>query len=160
VFGRVVGGLDVLDKIEHVPTGDEDRPYDDVKILRTEVFANPFQEYEEAQAQGKDVFQLAKEKLAKEANSKIKGTVVKVGNDWIAYDDLGEVDVAKIPTSVCSKDDNVGKYLKADSGSTKPAKKRSLEEEIAAPVIPSAIESKKAKQTKPAKGGFGNFAGW
>ncbi|KAF1317616.1 Peptidylprolyl isomerase, partial [Globisporangium splendens] len=160
VFGRVVGGMDVLDKIEHVPTGDEDRPYEDVKILRTEVFANPFQEYEEAQAQGKDVFQLAEEKLAKEANSKVKGTVVKVGNDWIAYDDLGEVDVAKIPTSVCSKDDNVGKYLKAASGSSKTAKKRPLEEGTVAPMIPSAIESKKAKQTKPAKSGFGNFAGW
>lgn len=161
VFGRVVGGLDVLDKIEHVPTGDDDRPYEDVKILRAEVFANPFQEYDDAQAQGKDVLQLAKEKLANEANSKVKGTVVKVGDDWIAYDDLGEVDVATIPTSVCSKDDNVGKYLQgSSSGASRSVKKRPLED-ANAPIVPSAIEGKKSKQqTKTAKGGFGNFAGW
>lgn len=168
VFGRVVGGMDVLDKIENVSTDAEDRPYDDVKILRAEVFANPFQEYDDAKGQGKDVIQLAKEKLANEASSKIKGTVIKVGNDWIAYDDLDEVDVAKIPTSECSKDENVGKYLKAaaatSSASTanksSSSTKRAREDDESAPIIPSVIEGKKSKHTKTTAGGFGNFAGW
>lgn len=164
VFGRVVGGMDVLDKIEQLATDAEDRPYDDVKILHAEVYANPFQEYDDAKSQGKDVFQVAKEKTAKEASAKVKGTVVKVGNDWIAYDDLGDVDIAKIPTSECSKDEDVGKYLKA--ATSKAAKKRSLDDDeeggaaTAAATIPSAIESKKSKQSKPSPGGFGNFAGW
>lgn len=164
VFGRVVGGMDVLDKIERISTDAEDRPYDNVKILKTEVFTNPFQEYDDAKAQGKDVLQLAKEKLANEANSKVKGTVVKVGDDWIAYDDLGDVDVAKIPTNECSKDENVGKYLKA-AVSTTPATskasssiKRAREDDESAPVVPSVIESKKIKQMKTSE--FGNFAGW
>lgn len=169
VFGRVVGGMDVLDKIENVTTDAEDRPYDDVKILRAEVFTNPFQEYDDAKAQGKDVIQLAKEKLANEASSKVKGAVVKVGNDWIAYDDLGEVDVAKIPTSECSKDENVGKYLKVATAATSSSfttsktsttNKRAREDDESAPVVPSAIEGKKSKQTKTSAGGFGNFAGW
>lgn len=168
VFGRVVGGMDVLDKIENVSTDAEDRPYDDVKILRAEVFVNPFQEYDDAKAQGKDVIQLAKEKLANEASSKAKGTVVKVGNDWIAYDDLGEVDVAKIPTSECSKDENVGKYLRAAAATSlsstanksSSSTKRAREDDESAPIIPSVIEGKKSKQTKTTAGGFGNFAGW
>lgn len=171
VFGRVVGGMEVIDKVEQLSTDSEDRPYDDVKILRTEVYANPFQEYDAAKAQGKDVFQVAKEKAASDASAKVRGVVVKVGNDWIAYDDLGDVDMAKIPTSECSKDESVGKYLKPVTAGN-AGKKRSLADgdtaasggggaDVAIATVPSAIEGKKSKkQSKPSGGGFGNFDGW
>lgn len=151
VFGRVVGGMNVLDAVERVETGAEDRPLKEVRIKHVEVFANPFQEYEEAQEQGLDVVQLAKEKAARDAKPVVQGTVLKVGGKWIAYDDLGEVDVASIPTNETSKDDNVGKYLAAKSDAT--SKKRALEA-----AIPVAIGSK--KKSKKASSGFGNFAGW
>ncbi|TYZ57767.1 hypothetical protein PybrP1_003225 [[Pythium] brassicae (nom. inval.)] len=167
VFGRVVGGMEVLDKVEQLSTDSEDRPYDDVKILRTEVYANPFQEYDAAKAQGKDVFEVAKEKAASEASAKVRGVVLKVGNEWVAYDDLGDGAIAQIPTSECSKDESVGKYLKAGAVTSKAVKKRSLEDDdtaagaaAVAMTIPSAIEGKKSKQTKTTGGGFGNFAGW
>ena len=35
VWGEVVDGLDVVDAIQHVPTDDNDRPLEDVRILRT-----------------------------------------------------------------------------------------------------------------------------
>ncbi|KAG3129800.1 Peptidyl-prolyl cis-trans isomerase-like 2 [Phytophthora idaei] len=152
VFGRVVGGMDVLDAVEHAEIGAEDRPIEDVRIKNVQVFANPFQEYEEALAQGLDVVQVAKEKAIREAKPQVQGTVLKVGGKWVAYDDLGEVDVASIPTSETTKDENVGKYLKAKSDAT--SKKRSLE-----PAMPVAIESKK-KSKKQSSSGFGNFSQW
>ncbi|GMF42031.1 unnamed protein product [Phytophthora fragariaefolia] len=152
VFGRVVGGLDVLDAVEFVETDAEDRPIEKVLIKDVQVFVNPFQEYDEAQEQGLDVVQIAKEKAAREAKPQVQGTVLKVGGKWVAYDDLVEVDVASIPTGETSKDDNVGKYLKDKADAA--AKKRSLE-----PIVPAAIESKK-RSKRQSPGGFGNFSGW
>ena len=37
VWGEVVDGLDVVDAIQRVPTDDNDRPLEDVRILRTYV---------------------------------------------------------------------------------------------------------------------------
>lgn len=158
VFGRVVGGMDVLDRIEHVSTGADDRPYDEIKIIRVQVFTNPFQQYDEAASQGLDPIEqqaLAKEK---EAQSHVKGTVVKVGGDWIAYDDVGEGQISSIPATVCSKDDNVGKYLQTKTKS----KKRSLPEaeQPVVAAIPAAIESKKRNTKTSTSGGFGNFGSW
>lgn len=42
VFGRVVGGFDVLTKMERIPTTDNDVPVDDVEILGFTVFVNPY----------------------------------------------------------------------------------------------------------------------
>jgi peptidyl-prolyl cis-trans isomerase-like protein 2 len=47
VFGRVVGGMEVLGGMEAVETNEEDRPREEIKILRTEVFMDPFKEAEE-----------------------------------------------------------------------------------------------------------------
>merc|ERR1712187_876949 len=44
VFGRVVGGLQLLDVFNKVETGEKDRPKKDIKLIRTEVFKNPFKE--------------------------------------------------------------------------------------------------------------------
>ncbi|POM81129.1 Peptidylprolyl isomerase [Phytophthora palmivora] len=152
VFGRVVGGMDALDIVERIETDAEDRPIVDVRIKNVQIFANPFQEYEEAQEQGLDVVQVAKEKAVRDAKPQVHGTVLKIGGKWVAYDDLGEVEVANIPTSETSKDENVGKYLKTKSDPV--VKKRSLES-----VMPTAIESKK-KSKKQSSGGFGNFSAW
>ena len=37
VFGRVSGGMDTVDAIERAPTGDRDKPLEDVRIERVEV---------------------------------------------------------------------------------------------------------------------------
>ncbi|ODQ64508.1 cyclophilin-like protein [Nadsonia fulvescens var. elongata DSM 6958] len=46
VFGKVVGGLDVLDKLERTPTrgGGSDVPKDDIIMLQVRVFVNPFED--------------------------------------------------------------------------------------------------------------------
>lgn len=39
VFGQVVDGMDVVDKIARVKTGAQDRPVDDVKIIKAQSFS-------------------------------------------------------------------------------------------------------------------------
>jgi peptidyl-prolyl cis-trans isomerase-like protein 2 len=76
VFGRVVGGLDVLAKIESGECDDEDRPAVDVTILRTVIFTDPVALFEAAEAEA--------EKTAGEPEKeKFETEVVQVGDDWV-----------------------------------------------------------------------------
>jgi len=43
VFGKVVAGLETLQSIEMSPTGSNDRPLDDIKIEKVEVYEDPFE---------------------------------------------------------------------------------------------------------------------
>lgn len=41
VFGQVIDGLDVLDKMERVPVGAADRPLTEIKLASITIHANP-----------------------------------------------------------------------------------------------------------------------
>uniref|UniRef100_A0AAV1UDD9 RING-type E3 ubiquitin transferase n=1 Tax=Peronospora matthiolae TaxID=2874970 RepID=A0AAV1UDD9_9STRA len=151
VFGRVVGGMEALDVIERVETNAADRPIDDVRIKSAQVFSNPFLDFEEAQERGLDVVQITKEKSARAAKPEVHGAVLKVDGQWVAYDNVEEVDMANIPKSETAKCEKVGKYLKTQSDVI--VKKRSQE---SATLV--AIESK--KKSKNSRGTFGNFSAW
>lgn len=45
IFGKLVGGNEVLDKMESVPTDSSDRPLNEIKIIEVVVFVNPYEEY-------------------------------------------------------------------------------------------------------------------
>eukprot|EP00928_Gymnodinium_smaydae_P072332 TRINITY_DN55700_c0_g1_i1.p1 TRINITY_DN55700_c0_g1~~TRINITY_DN55700_c0_g1_i1.p1 ORF type:complete len:543 (+),score=148.32 TRINITY_DN55700_c0_g1_i1:99-1727(+) len=47
IFGRVVGGLNLLKVINEWPTDDKDKPTKELKLIRTEIFKNPFKEARE-----------------------------------------------------------------------------------------------------------------
>ena len=47
VFGKVVGGLDVLSKMESVETDKKERPKVSIKIEDTIVFVDPYAEIDE-----------------------------------------------------------------------------------------------------------------
>lgn len=47
VFGKVVGGLDVLSKMEAIDTDKKDRPKVSIKIEDTLVFVDPYAEVDE-----------------------------------------------------------------------------------------------------------------
>lgn len=151
IFGRVVGGMDVLDIIEHLNTGAEDRPFEDVRIKSTQIFANPFQEYDEALAQGLDFVQHLKRKEICEATAKEQGSVLKVSGKWVAFDDLRDVDVASIPLTETLESDTIGKYLNINENVF--SKKHLLEPQ-------TAVESKKKKTKDMTTGKFGKFFGW
>ena len=42
VFGHVIDGLEVLDKMERIPTGVGDRPVQEIRLNRVTIHANPF----------------------------------------------------------------------------------------------------------------------
>jgi cyclophilin family peptidyl-prolyl cis-trans isomerase len=41
VFGHVIDGMDVLDRMEKVPTGAGDRPVNEIRLERITIHANP-----------------------------------------------------------------------------------------------------------------------
>ncbi|CAG8490353.1 6447_t:CDS:10 [Acaulospora colombiana] len=45
IFGKLVGGKEVLDKMESVPTDDSDRPLSEIRITDVTVFVDPYEEY-------------------------------------------------------------------------------------------------------------------
>mmetsp|Transcript_22623 Transcript_22623/g.59786 ORF Transcript_22623/g.59786 Transcript_22623/m.59786 type:complete len:555 (-) Transcript_22623:23-1687(-) len=53
IFGRVVGGLSLLTSLNNAETDAKDKPVNEVKVLRTEVFKNPFKEAIEEAAKEK-----------------------------------------------------------------------------------------------------------
>jgi len=59
IFGRVVGGLPLLDAYNKWDVGEKDRPTKDIRVLRTEVFKNPFRDA---------CTELAKPKVEKDIN--------------------------------------------------------------------------------------------
>ncbi|XP_070573457.1 RING-type E3 ubiquitin-protein ligase PPIL2-like isoform X1 [Ptychodera flava] len=70
VFGRVVGGLEVLNAMEAVQTDKKDRPKDDITIETIKVFVNPFEEADEK-------LRIQREKDAKEKKeAEMKATSV------------------------------------------------------------------------------------
>lgn len=46
IFGRVVGGLDVLSKMETVPVGADEKPTEPIIIDDAVIFVDPFQEFQ------------------------------------------------------------------------------------------------------------------
>lgn len=42
VFGKVVGGLEILDKLENIPTDHDERPKEEIKINNIIIFVDPF----------------------------------------------------------------------------------------------------------------------
>ncbi|XP_074641089.1 RING-type E3 ubiquitin-protein ligase PPIL2-like isoform X2 [Tubulanus polymorphus] len=47
VFGRVVGGLDTLDKMEKIKADKKDKPVEEIQLLSTQVFVDPYTEADE-----------------------------------------------------------------------------------------------------------------
>ncbi|KAK9331430.1 cyclophilin-like domain-containing protein [Lipomyces starkeyi] len=54
IFGKVIGGIDVLDKLENSPTDASDRPLKDIVINDVLVIIDPFKEYMEKIRENRD----------------------------------------------------------------------------------------------------------
>ncbi|XP_021370894.1 peptidyl-prolyl cis-trans isomerase-like 2 [Mizuhopecten yessoensis] len=54
VFGKVVGGLDTIDKMEKVETDKKDRPKEEIKIEDVVIYVNPYDEADEMLQQERD----------------------------------------------------------------------------------------------------------
>lgn len=146
IFGRVVGGLDVLDKIEATPTGEGDRPMKDIVINDVVVFVDPFDEFLKNQA-------AEQEKEAQEEERKRVGT----DDDMTTWTGKRLRDARRKADGSEGKS-GVGKYLKAATAITAAAKD---EDEIL-----GVVEEDEFTYEQPVKkkvkggGGFGNFDSW
>ena len=152
VFGRVVEGLDVLDRLEEVEVDDKKRPVEDVGILEATVLSDPFAEFlaqemdkekrEQDRAGGRDEGQ---------EDERTTWTGKKIRRDG-RVEDVGTV--------------GVGKYLKMAStagvdggggggGGGAGADRGGMEDDDF-----DAVPEPARKKAKGGGGGFGDFDGW
>ncbi|TVY27624.1 Peptidyl-prolyl cis-trans isomerase-like [Lachnellula hyalina] len=137
IFARVVGGLDVLQRLENAPVSSSDnRPLDDIVMENVVVFVDPFEEFQK-QKREKDAVEEEKAEIKRQGGTEDDKTT------WTGKRIRGDGTVVQSEQS-----GGVGKYLKAatDVGSGRGAVKDDLEPEP---------PKKKVKV-----GGFGNFDGW
>lgn len=74
MFGQVVGHIETLDEIERVPTGEADKPLQDIRILETIVYKDPYAELEledERKAAAADAKKKAQELLVEAPRPKV-----------------------------------------------------------------------------------------
>ncbi|KAJ9065494.1 cyclophilin peptidyl-prolyl cis-trans isomerase Cyp8 [Entomophthora muscae] len=137
VFGKLVGGMSTLDRMEKVPTDEADLPTVAITIQSITVFTDPFADYlEEAE----------KKRASDEAKALDKLNKKPKDEDVTTF--FGSRLVSSSASS-SKQSSSVGKYLKPIQ---EPASKKSpskSEQEYAVP-------AKKPKTT----GSYGNFSNW
>jgi peptidyl-prolyl cis-trans isomerase-like protein 2 len=135
IFGRVVGGLDVLQKLENAPVDGSDRPVNDIIMEQAVVFVDPFEEFQK-QKREKDDAEKEKAEIMRQGGTdddKTTWTGKRIRGGQVQNDQAG----------------GVGKYLKAAASETGKAQK----------VIEDDVYEEPVKK-KVKTGGFGNFDGW
>jgi peptidyl-prolyl cis-trans isomerase-like protein 2 len=136
IFGRVVGGMEVLSKLENVPVDSASRPLDDIIMENIVVFVDPFEEFQK-QKHAKDEQEKEREEIKKQGGTeddKTTWTGKRIRDDGTL-----------VPNESYG---GVGKYLKVATDSS-TGKYIADNELLAEPI------KKKAKS-----GGFGNFDSW
>lgn len=138
IFGKIVSGLDVLAKMEDVPTDGSNRPLNKIVIRDVAVFVDPFAEFQ-AQHQQQERDEAHREEVARQGGEDADRTT------WTGKRIRADGSVA-----AADGKDTVGKYLKAMPPPPPP---------------PGGIEEEEPEQEPVRKkmrgtGGFGNFDGW
>jgi len=131
VFGKVVGGLSTLDAIESVGTDDGDKPVQEVSILSTTVFSNPFTEMLDEEAREAKANKEGESGEVEDAGGQERGS-------W--YSNPGAA-------AATATGQGIGKYLNKRPAGT--SSKRQV-----APGSGSGSQSKKFKSS------YGNFDAW
>ena len=135
IFGRVVGGLDALQKLENVPVDSGSRPIDDVVMENVVVYVDPFEEFQKEKHE-KDEAEKSKEEIRRQGGTEDDKTT------WTGKRIRNDGTIAPSASSI-----GVGKYLNA-----------STRRDDSQGVIEESYEQEPAK--KKMKSGFGNFEGW
>lgn len=130
VFGRLVGGSDVLAKLEQISTDHNDKPHSEIRILQATVHVNPF----------------SREEMAKEA-----AEVAKKARLEAEKSEMGQwySNPAGAPLGEPSPSSGVGKYLVGSGTTSSDLKKRNLD---------FGIVTSSAKRQKQSETSYGNFS--
>ncbi|KAL7955407.1 cyclophilin-like protein [Trichoderma compactum] len=144
IFGRVESGLDVLAKMEDVPTDGSNRPLNKIIIKDIVVFVDPFEEF---QAQKKE-----KERLDKQQEEiRLQGGTEDDKTTWTGKRLRGDGSFAKPDVK-----QSIGKYLDAsamDQGGSSSKRGGAADADDV-----DTWETQPRKKMKV--GGFGNFDSW
>ncbi|CAD5113220.1 DgyrCDS2403 [Dimorphilus gyrociliatus] len=79
VFGRVVGGLDVIDKMEKIETDKRDKPKEEIKFLKAEIFVDPYEDADDEIRNERESLKPKEEEKKTEKKSEPKRKVYKSG---------------------------------------------------------------------------------
>ncbi|GAA5814901.1 cytochrome P450 monooxygenase 14 [Mucor flavus] len=141
VFGKVVGGMDVLKKLEAIPVDKKDKPERDIRIKQIQVFVDPFEEYQTR----------LQKKLAHEANADAEDEEARLKRE--KQDRMGWFG----PNVTKKEDAQVGKYMNEESSKRKPEETKEVvyEEEIGVSQKKQKILSQEKKTMS--YGNFDNF---
>jgi len=137
IFGRVVGGMDVLQKLENVPTDEGNSPDEDIIMENVVVFVDPFEEFQK-QKREKDEQEKVREEIKKQGGTEDDKTT------WTGKRIRGDGSVVQAQQS-----GGVGKYLTAGADST-DGKYAGDDDMLEAEPVKKKVKS----------GGFGNFDSW
>ncbi|KEI37168.1 uncharacterized protein L969DRAFT_90240 [Mixia osmundae IAM 14324] len=147
VFGRLVGGQDVLDKMEKIAVEkDTNKPLRPIKIIDVAIFKDPFEEYK-----AKLEKQLARDRAADPAEARKERDKDRT---TVFGTQLGEKALPGQPEKTANGFDlsrlaqpkaGVGKYLQAST--TKASRP-----------LPDEMQEQPAKKKR--SGGFGDFSAW
>lgn len=148
VFGKVVGGLDVLKKLEAIPVDEKDRPEREIRIKQIQVFVDPFEEYQTR----------LKKKLAHEANADAEDEEARRKRE--KEDRMGWFGPSVSKKNGNTESKTIGKYMQDDS--TAPPKRKEEyieqeEEEIGVSQKKQKVLLQGDKKTTTGYGNFDNF---
>ncbi|KXS96575.1 hypothetical protein AC578_1964 [Pseudocercospora eumusae] len=138
IFGRVVEGLDTLDRLEKVEVDDKSRPLQDLVMEDVVVYVDPFEDFLK-QRDEKEADEARKERIRKEGGTEDDRTT------WTGKRIRAD---GKVENSGGAG--GVGKYMKKQRASAE-------EDEM---VGEWGDDEPATKKTKKAAGGFGNFDAW
>ncbi|CEQ41244.1 SPOSA6832_02951, partial [Sporobolomyces salmonicolor] len=174
VFGRLVGGHDVLSKLERVPIDPAtDRPLKPVVLEDVQVFGDPFEEYK--QRLEKRLKREAEEREGQGEKQRRKEERAKDRTTWFGTN-LAKPAEPSLLEAQASSSSGIGKYLSAPSAGAPSAAAIKRKDPPTADLfaelgggggggprggggsIGAAGSSNKKK--KKTGGGFGDFAGW
>lgn len=142
IFARVVGGLEVLGKMEDVPTDGSDRPLNKIYIKDVVVYLDPFVEFQKQKAE-------RDQKAEQQAEVARRGGTEDDKTTWTGKRIRGDGTVEQN-----SGGSSVGKYLQA----ALRQQRSTAEDEIVEEDVPDTWEEPVRKKAK--SGGFGNFDSW
>jgi peptidyl-prolyl cis-trans isomerase-like protein 2 len=160
VFGKVIGGLDVLRRLEEVPTDKEtDRPMHTIRIEDIEILENPLKEALEIEKTRILKRKQEKEEAGRSRSTGLVGVGVSNNNNSNSSSTSAARPAPNLEDTANDEPIGIGKYMKS-SHMDKPSKKRS------APVDETGLNNDTAPAIKsrlpppPKKTSFGDFSGW
>lgn len=146
IFGKVVGGLDILSRLENVEVNDGDkRPIEDIVIKEIAVFVDPFEEFQKKKRET-DELEREKEETVKNGGTEDDKTT------WTGR----KVGIGKIADH--SQEKGVGKYLKARINGLGGVSPKDVQ--VNTDDLEQGFIEEPAKKKVKLGGGFGSFDNW